>query len=147
MKREHENAFALSRLAHARYPDMSLLLAIECFRSDRQRAGMGALGVKSRGWGGRRRREISRVKHDYSDGKVQYVLAVNRPERHACPVRSVDDFTLGHPVEATMTLVLIPAKEVAIGVVCHARDLFDQGMRSHIARELREARRRLESAR
>lgn len=142
MNREREAAMTLAGLAHRRYPDMDLLLAIECFRSDRQRAGMGALDVNKRRGGGR---EISRVKRVNHYGEVQYKLAFSRPAREAwTPQR----FELGAEIgpESTITMELVPAKQRAVGLHCFARDLFDQGMRSVIAAELRVVRRSLESA-
>ena len=138
MMSDDDNLRALSRLAQIRYPGVALPLAIEFFRSDRSRAGFGALDERRRGW---RRREFQRVKKDEPETlEVIYVLAIDRPERRA--PRIVDD---GSGL-MRVTTELVPAKKVSLGVRFPVGHLFRQDKRDSIAADLRVARRKLQAA-
>jgi hypothetical protein len=136
------------RLAMARYPDMSPLLALSCFESDRRAAGLGALDEKRRN----RRSQVRNTKAVVWTGKngevVVYSRVIDVPERMSYPKLDVSELVLlgpGASVTAERSFVTLkrdPARFVHLQLQVDPRDMADQFGRTMVARQLREMRRR-----
>lgn len=137
-----DDRMELAGLAHRRYPDVELPLAIRFLESDRRRAGLGALDERRRKVGG----NISNYKRDvYEQMQVRYHLVRHTPARMEYPRMSWDEWmpTLGNAAEAKITLIQVPARDQHLCVPADYRDLREQSGRRKIAATLREARRQL----
>lgn len=125
-------------LAHRRYPDMPLDLALMCFESDRRRAGLGALDDRKR-----RGVEVFRSKRlDFASDLVIYRFGIARPAREEYVPQDWMDFDPSKDYSTlTVQRVKIPAHKEKFGLNVRVRDFYDQRTRNLIARQLRNARR------
>jgi hypothetical protein len=129
-------------LACRRYPGEDPEVAMLFMRSDRQRAGLGALDERKRGIF---KKQVQRSKHvDQSD--VLYHLAVNRPARREFPAQELEDLDLSVTKSLTVTLVSVPVVNKVIRVRVNQRDVYDQSGRGGVARMLLHARAQLADA-
>lgn len=134
----------LAGLAHKRYPDVPLLLALDFFLSDRRRAGLGALDERKRNVGG----NVNNFKRDvFERGGVVYHLRRYSPERREFAPES---FTYWGPsidaATAIVKTVTIPARDERLCVDVAYRDFQTQYGRRMVASMLRHARRQLRTA-
>lgn len=124
----------LLQLAQARYPDFDPQMAVGCYLSDRQRAGLGALDRRPIF---RRPRPLQREKHiapRLSGGMGVFY----RWSHHEPPSREyVDADAPGREYAQTR---VVPAIDQQFEVVFDARDLHAQDGRDRVARYLRRAR-------
>lgn len=125
-------------LAHRRYPDMPLVLALQCFDSDRRHAGLGALDERKRSGRGEVR---NRKRMSLEDGRILYDMVIDRPERRRWPTMPEPRPLSGVTSESTVTLELVPATLERRCLPVTWRMLSSQRDRTYIAHELRRARR------
>jgi hypothetical protein len=137
-----EDRVELAALAHRRYPDMELPLAVRCLLSDRRHAGLGALDERRR----LGRNGVNNYKHGLLEsGQVRYHLVRRTPPRMDYPLVSWADFA-AHSIdhaEPTIALVKIPARNQHLCVPADWRELTEQSGRRSVAAALRKARRML----
>jgi hypothetical protein len=134
----------LVALAHRRYPDMPLRLALMCFESDRNRAGLGALD-ESRRHVGANINNYKRAVHER--GGVIYHLVRHSPACRRFQPAEFEDFDPdANYATATVTTVDVPAKTEHLCVARDFRDLREQRGRKETAILLRKARRQLSAA-
>lgn len=127
-------------LAHRRYPDVPLELAIEFFASDRRHAGQGALRESSRGQ--KREPKVQNIKrYDLVRDGYTYWLIRCQPERYEFP--PFDFRPPGSIIPESVTVTRLPAKAADICLRFARRQFQSRAGRDAIARELRKARRRL----
>jgi hypothetical protein len=131
----------LMALAHRRYPGMPLPLALMCFESDRNRAGLGALDESRRHVGA----NINNYKRSVQErGGVIYHLVRHAPARRKFQPMELEDFVPGaNYASATVTVVDVPEKTEHLCVARDFRDLREQRGRNETAILLRKARRQL----
>lgn len=125
-------------LAHRRYPDMPLDLALQCFESDRSHAGLGALDERKRSGRGEVR---NRKRTNLEGGRILYDMVIDRPERRRWPVAPEPWILSGVTSKATVTLEVVPAKLERRCLPVTRDMLRTQRDRTYIAHELRRARR------
>jgi hypothetical protein len=129
-------------LAHRRYPDMPLDLALFCFRSDRRTAGLGALDERKR----KRRGEVANYKLDvFEHRQVRYhLIRHTRARREYDPesFSSIDVFD----AKSTVLLIDIPERTQHLVVPVDYFDFENQRGRRRVAIALRIARRQLREA-
>lgn len=134
----------LAGLAYRRYPGMPLPMAVECFLSDRRKAGLGALDERKRRVGA----DISNYKRDVMEhGQVRYHLVRHTPAHRKYDLPPCAAFDPEAPGMDTMTVRTfeVPAKNVHLCVPADYRDFHEQALRRRVAQALREARRQLRS--
>lgn len=132
----------LVALAHRRYPDMELPLALMCFQSDRRRAGLGALDSNRR----RGHKGVHNYKMDSEGRGVRYHLVRQAPAGWKFPLVRWENIDLtANYSEATIKLVPVPERNEHLCVPADYMDLREQSGRRVIAATLREARKQIKA--
>ena len=129
-------------LAHARYPNEPIDLAIMMFMSDRRAAGLGALDDNKRPRGRRPVRNIKRV--DLLSGDVLYERIIDAPAHQVLP-RMEFEYTVGSPGPAYVKATYVPARKSHFCVRIERGWLESQRDRRMAANYLRELRRRTQT--
>jgi hypothetical protein len=139
----YNDRIELAALAHRRYPDMELPLAVMCFQSDRRRAGLGALDEHRRR--GLRLSGIRNYKCDVIEHRqARYHMIRHTPARMEYERQAGEDFNPNASyAEMTVQMIQIPERSEHLCVAADYADLVEQYGRHRIAAALREARRQI----
>lgn len=130
----------VAALAHARYPDDPIDLAIMFFMSDRRAAGLGALDESKRPRG---RRPVRNSKYvDIITGQVHYDRTIDVPAHREWPVVDFSSYCIGDTAATdTVTIINAPGRKAHMALRLDRRMFERQSDRRIVAAQLRELRR------
>lgn len=130
----------LAAIAHKRYPDMALDLAVMCLLSDRRAAGLGALDDRKRR-ASRRHSPVRNIKErDLLSGHLIYSRTIHIEAHQVLPELDFADYLPGAGAKhMTVTVTTVPERRVAMAMNCYPPET--QAERNIVAASLRELRR------
>lgn len=142
MRHQLDERLTIAGLAHRRYPNAELPIAVMFFESDRRAAGLGALDERKRNGGpARSNAVINRKWINLLTGQVCYSRSINIKERWVLPEFEMVPPSISDAASEFVTMTKQPAKSAAIALRVDQRTLATQAGRAAVARSLRRMRR------
>lgn len=140
---DYNGRMELAGLAHRRYPNMQLPMALLCFESDRRKAGLGALDECLRGTGKGRWIGYRKWVENFT-GRVVYEAIIEIPPHYRVPrIPALDLCGSLITAETCIQATWVPARSERMHLPVDSDVFRTQSGRRYVARQLWRMRKTL----